>query len=284
MSHPRPGEFKKPVTQPSSLPSSQMRTDTDLNGASAPQSTPAWTVRRARHIPKAAPSMRRYDIMWCTSNGDLMDNTTMAPALPVFETAFNAFARGALIATQNGPIAVEDLLPGDLVETADGDCLPVQWIGSMELDAEGTRAPDAEPEGLVRLMADSFGLGRPSPDLMLGSGARYMHRTDALKPYLGTTMALAPVAALVDGHSAIKVTPISSVRTYHFCLPQHRLILANGVELESYHPGTSASGQLVGDLRAKFMALFPHLTELGDFGAMVHPRLSMGDLLALDAA
>jgi hypothetical protein len=32
------------------------------------------------------------------------------------------------------------------------------------------------------------------------------------------------------------------------------------------------------------MDLFPHLRELGDFGAMVHPRLSAGDLMTLDAA
>lgn len=275
MSHPHFGANSAPSAQTAATP---------LGTTHPNEVQTAWTVRRPRPEPRPTLTTRRYEMMWAASNGDIMDQCLSAPALPVFEDAFSAFARGALIPAEHGPVAIEDLLPGDRVETVNGDLLPIKWIGSMQLDTQGTRSPNETPECLYRLMADSFGYGRPAPDLLLGRGARYLHRAHALKSYLGTAEALAPVSSLVDGQSVIEVTPMSSVKTYHICLPQHRLIRVNGVDLETYHPGTAASGQLLGTMRAKFMTLFPHLHELGDFGAMVHPRLSAGDLVMLEAA
>jgi hypothetical protein len=275
MSHPHFGT--KSVLSP-------QHTAAPLGAAHPTKEHTAWTVRRTRPAPRPAIATRSCEIMWTANNGDIMDRRLSAPASPIFEDAFSAFARGALIPTDHGPVAIEDLLPGDRVETVDGDLLPIKWIGSMQLDAQGTRSAGIAPECLYRLMADSFGYGRPAPDLLLGRGARYLHRAHALKSYLGTAVALAPVSSLVDGHSVIEVTPMSSVKTYHICLPQHRLIRVNGVDLETYHPGTAASGQLIGEMRETFMDMFPHLNEFGDFGAMAHPRLSAGDLITLDAA
>ena len=172
-------------------------------------------------------------------------------------------------------------MPGDEVQTLDNGVQRVEWIGAMMLDPKGARGPRARPERMYRITADTFGFGRPSPDLMLGAGARYLMRADALTSYLGTSQAMAPVPSLVDGVCVIEVTPISPVRNYHLALSRHSLIRVNGVELESYHPGMSAAGQLPGDLRGRFMALFPHLGGLGDFGALSRPRLSPTDLLDL---
>jgi hypothetical protein len=251
------------------------------SGLATAQPKAAWTVRRARPVERHVQALRRYDILWRAPNGDICETPQNAPALPVFEAAFNAFARGALIPTVAGPVAIEDLLPGDKVVTIDNGVQRVEWIGSKMLDTHGTRAPEARAERLYRITADTFGLGRPSPDLMLGGGARYLLQADALKSWLGTAQALAPITGMVDGVSVIEITPISTVRSYHLVLERHSLIRVNGVELESYHPGTSATGQLQGDLRARFMALFPHLGTLGDFGALAYPRLTPGDLLEL---
>lgn len=117
---------------------------------------------------------------------------------------------------------------------------------------------------------------------MLGTGARVLLRSDALKAYLGATHALAPVSALIDGVSSFEVTPPSRVRTYHICLERHAMVKVNGVECETFHPGLGAATQLGGDLRERFMALFPHLDDLGDFGAMAHPRLTPTDLIQLE--
>ncbi|MEN8837550.1 MAG: Hint domain-containing protein [Celeribacter marinus] len=256
-------------------PSRQMPFD-----ASRPVS-PAWTVRRKPAAARPAHALRRFDVMWLAQNGDVMDDTVAAPALPAFEAAFSAFGRGALIQTPHGLTAVEDLLPGDMIVTADGNTLPIMWVGSVELDHKGRRADGASPEKLYRITGDALGYGHPSHDLMLGAGARYLLRAEALKSYLGTAHALAPISAMADGLSMIEITPISAVRCYHICLPQHRLIRVNGIECETYHPGIAASSQFQGEMREHFMSLFPHLENLGDFGAMSHPRLTPTDLIEI---
>ncbi|WP_417249390.1 Hint domain-containing protein [Celeribacter sp.] len=240
---------------------------------------PAWTVRR-RQTAAAEIARRSYEILWQASNGDIMDARTTAPALPEFEAAFNAFARGAIFTTDNGPVAIEDLLPGDRVETVTGEMQTVLWIGSMELRRNDS--PDGTPEPLVRLTPDALGFGQPSPDLLLGSGARYLLRSEALKSYLGTSHALASVTALIDGVSTFEVTPPSRVRTYHICLERHSVVRVNGVECETFHPGLTANTRLSGGLRDAFMDLFPHLNDLGGFGAMAHPRLTPTDLIQLE--
>ena len=41
----------------------------------------------------------------------------MAPATPGIEASCGAFAHGTLIHSAEGPVAVEDLVPGMLIET-----------------------------------------------------------------------------------------------------------------------------------------------------------------------
>lgn len=249
--------------------------------------TPTWTTRRRAQAPQTADKkdvfLRRYDVMWLQDNGDIDTLSLRAPVLPTFEAAFNAFGRGTLIQTDCGPVAVEDLLPGARVETAQNEWQRVMWIGATNLDSEGTRAPNAQPEKLYRLNADRLGAGPTLGHALFGTGARYLLRADALISYLGTNHALAPIPSMVDSIGMCEITPISTVRSYHLCLETHATINIGGMEIESYHPGLAAAGQLQGQLRAQFMEMFPHLDTLGDFGAMVHPRLTPTDLIEIGA-
>ncbi len=47
--------------------------------------------------------------------------------------ALNCFCAGTRIATANGDIAVEDVLPGMRLRTADGGETNVQWLGRQEI-------------------------------------------------------------------------------------------------------------------------------------------------------
>jgi len=88
---------------------------------------------------RVQPVMRRYEAVHLASNGDIVEHSHIAPAIPQFEEAFSAFARGTIFQTKTGPVAVEDLLPGDMVLTADGEFEKLTWKGSMMLvpSAEG---------------------------------------------------------------------------------------------------------------------------------------------------
>ena len=84
----------------------------------------AWTVNRQAELKARSTQSRqvtrRYDVEWLTPSGDVDGRTTVAPALPVFEESFSAFAQGTLIQTSNGYVAIDDLRPGDMIATADG--------------------------------------------------------------------------------------------------------------------------------------------------------------------
>lgn len=241
--------------------------------APRPAST-QWTARKDRR-PSApvvsVPYTRRYDVTWIDADGFLHDFSRVAPAMPIFESAFNALAHGALVATPRGPVAVEDLVPGMMVETATGEPARLRWVGSITLVPN---APDRGhvPDRLYRIVSDSFGLARPALDVTLGPGARLVDRSPEVCRQTGTEAALAPISTRVDGECVVEIRPAAAVRLYHLSFDAHRVIYVNGLEVESFHPGPEAVYSLSNEMREQFMALFPHKRSLGDFGRMLWPR------------
>ncbi len=195
--------------------------------------------------------------------------TKVIPALPVFQEAFSAFAQGTLIQTTNGQVAIEDLAPGTKVVAGEGKSEVVQWIGSMTIfpSAADLDLPEAS---IYRLTDGGYGLDRGTPDLMLGPSARILPgvlATDSSSP-------LKDISEMADGHSVIEIKPMSPVRVFHIGLASHRLIRANGVLVESFHPGPNARLHLSHELFEIFMSLFPHLVDSGDFGPLNHRRMA----------
>ncbi|MEW9919620.1 Hint domain-containing protein [Marimonas sp. MJW-29] len=212
--------------------------------------------------------MRSYEIAALRGDGSLYIGQDKAPAVPLFENAFSAFARGTLIATPRGPVAIEDLQPGDMVNTGDGEEARVNWIGSSSFvpaDA-GRRMP------LVRIMADAFGVGRPSSFITLGPAARILHTPHRLRAEAGEQRLLTPVHEFADGVNVIRVVPPTPVRLFHICLERHATVIAGGIEMETYHPGTVALHSLPQGLRERFLGMFPLVGEVADFGPLAHPR------------
>lgn len=233
----------------------------------------AWTVNRhAEQKARPKPSnqvTRRYDVEWLTPSGDIDSRTAVAPALPVFEEAFSAFAQGTLIQTDSGYVAIDDLQPGMMIATADGGTQPLLWKGSMTIypQVEGLGLPASQ---LYRMTDGSFGLDRSVPDLMLGPAARIMPGLLAI----GSSSELVNIEDASDGYSVIKIRPISPVRVFHLCLANHRLIRANGVLAESFHPGDYARIHMSHEMFDLYMSLFPHVRGDADFGPLNHKRSS----------
>jgi hypothetical protein len=156
------------------------------------------------------------------------------------------FAAGTLIQTASGPVAVEALCEGELVVTAeDGRLEPVVWVGRRAVNCAAHPRP--EQVWPVRVRKGAFGPQRPVRDLFL-SPDHAVFVNDVL----------VPVKYLVNGTSIAQVQR-PSVVYYHIELPQHDLLLAEGLAVESYLD--------VGD-RSNFengggaIALFPNFTSL----------------------
>ncbi len=255
-----------------------------------PAADPPKTLPAAAKALRAMPLTRRYEASWLSPEGAVQDSIRLAPATPLFEEAFSALARGSVIATEEGPVAVEDLVPGMRVLTAEGRAEAVTWIGSMVMypgaQGQGTQGQGAQGQGaqgkglaeervtLTRITAEAFGPGKPLPDVVLGPRARLCLRDPRLRRLTGLEAAYVPARAFVDGISVIELAPVVPVTVYHVALARHGSLRVAGLEVEAFHPGEGVEQMIDPRMLSLFAAQFPHLTKLADFGPLAHPRLT----------
>ncbi len=150
------------------------------------------------------------------------DTVTLTVAnLPSEDQPVPCFAAGTCIATPSGPVAVERLSPGDVVVTAAGlDRAAVRWIGHRQVNcAQHPRPEDVWP---VRVRAEAFGARQPYRDLLLSPDHAVF--VDGV---------LIPVKYLINDTSVVQV-PMQQVVYYHVEVPEHSILLAEGLPVESY--------------------------------------------------
>ncbi|KPQ19201.1 MAG: Hint domain-containing protein [Rhodobacteraceae bacterium HLUCCA24] len=223
---------------------------------------------------------RRIEVAFLLDDGTSRVSQHAVPDHPVFLETAGALARGTVVRTSQGPVAVEDLLPGDELPCKGGRTAEILWIGSTLI------APTTSGgvSSLTRVMPDAFGFGRPQTDVLLGPGARLLHAQPGLASLTGAAEVLTPLHDFLDGETAVAVTPPTPVRTYHLVLARHAAFEAGGLMIESFHPGLRAAETLGPTLRPLFLSLFPHLSDLAEFGALGWPRVSGETLARLTAA
>jgi len=244
-----------------------------------PINLPAALAPKPASISKTSRLTRRYEIAYLAGDGSITCDTRVAAAAPEIEEAFSAFARGTVIATTEGPVAVEDLLPGMTALTAEGRPERILWIGSMTL-FPNCSIPGVAPATMTRITADAFGVGRPMPDLVLGPRARLLLRDARSRMATGVMTSYAPARCFIDGVSIIEVTPVAPVTVFHLMLERQGSIRAAGLEIESYHPGSDISDRFDAQVSTELLGLFPQLKSFAEFGPMAHPRLSAREVEA----
>ena len=223
------------------------------------------------------PQLRRYEVCSLLPNGNIAETRHIAPALPIFEDAFCAFAGGSVVETANGPVAIEDLLPGDEIVTGDGSSQPLLWKGRTSL-IPGRPGPGGRNMRLTRIMADSFGMQRPLSCVIAGPAARLLYIPDHLRALSGGKKMLTPVQEFIDGSNVIETAPPTPVELFHLCLERHAVIRVGGLEFETYHPGTNAPRTISHAMRSVYLNLFPHVDALAGFGELAYPRAGDGQV------
>ena len=232
--------------------------------------------------PANRPQVRRYTTTTLLPNGDICETRHLAPALPLFEDAFCALARGTLIDTDMGPVAVEDILPGDRVITGDGSLEEVIWKGNVTI-VPGLKHAQKRDMRLTRFTPDSLGMSRPMSSIICGPSARLLHPTSQFSTLSAGNRVLSPVRNFVDGVNIIETAPPTAVELYHICLPRHAMLRIGAMEFESYHPGTQSSRMISHAMRSLFLNLFPHVDTVGGFGPLAFPRVGDGQVDAIEA-
>ncbi|MFN3721839.1 MAG: Hint domain-containing protein [Paracoccaceae bacterium] len=187
------------------------------------------------------------------------------------DEAFLCFVAGTLIHASDGLIPVEDLVPGDLVLTADHGFRPLRWTARRCVVGHGAAAP-------VLITAGALGNGR---DLRLSQQHRIMLSDWRANLLFGTAEVLVAAHHLVN-NSTIRITPSERVEYIHLLFDQHELIFSEGIPTESFHPHAYSLSVLPHPTRQEVLTLFPDLAQhVGAYGAAVRPCLRAWEARAL---
>ncbi|UWR75230.1 Hint domain-containing protein [Phaeobacter inhibens] len=252
------------------IPQSLRRAATNAVEANALLKDPAAQRGGAR------PQLRRYDVCSLLPNGSIAETRHVAPSLPLFEEAFTAFCRGSLIETSQGPIAIEDLLPGDELMTFDGDRQPLLWKGCTSL-IPSRSGQNGRSHRLTSFTADSLGEAKPMSTVVTGPAARLLQRAPLPGIQLENGASLVPVQQYHDGMSIVETAPPTAVDLYHICLPRHAVINVGGLPFETYHPGPEALKLVSHAIRTLYLNLFSHVESIAGFGSLAYPRVEPSD-------
>lgn len=239
----------------------------------AANATAANKLLRDPAKPDGKPSaqLRRYEVCSLLDNGSVTETRHIAPALPLFEQAFTAFSRGSLVETDFGPVAIEDLLPGDRVQTHDGGFEDVVWKGMTTLIPARSSASGASMK-LTSFMADSFGMQKPMSCVVAGPAARLLATPPHLRHSAQSGEVLTPAQDFQDGMNIFETAPPAPVDMFHICLRNHAVFKVGGLLFESYHPGADALRLVSYPIKTLFLNMFPHVDGLSDFGPLAFDR------------
>ena len=180
-------------------------------------------------------------------------------------------ARGTLIQTTKGPVPVEALGCGDLVETLDSVPQPVRWIGSRKLSVaelilDETKRPIVfEPGSLAE--------GVPERRLSVSPQHRMFLQGWQAQLLFGEDQVLVPAKSLVNGTSIRREDVTGEVEYFHLLFDEHQIIFTEGAPTESFHPGAYTLSELDEAVRAELFALFPELQSDDGYGETARTAL-----------
>ena len=171
------------------------------------------------------------------------------------------------VSTPFGPKAIGDLKRGELVETLNGDAVPVLQVLRRTVPAYGLFEP-------VRLRHPSFGLER---DIVVAPGQRLVIGGSRVEYLFNAEHVLVPARHLINGSAALRERDHKLVTYTQVLLPDHEAIHAAGTFMESLNVGRIRRNPEI--LRSSLLGQFPrqYLPEhsvpafpvLGSFEALI---------------
>jgi len=160
------------------------------------------------------------------------------------------FAKGTLITTERGEVAIEDLFQGDKVMTRDHGLQAIKWIGHSRARATGHLAPIMIKKGAMGNLRDL----RVSPQ------HRMVVQGWKAEMLFGEEEVLVAAKHLVNGDT-IFAQEGGEVSYYHMLFETHEIVFAEGIPSESFHPGECGMSALDENAREEIFELFPELRD-----------------------
>lgn len=161
------------------------------------------------------------------------------------------FAAGTLIETENGPVEVQFLRPGDRVVTRDAGLQELTWTGARRVDAVGELAP-------VVITKGTLGNDR---DLVVSPQHRMVIEGWQAQLWFGETEVFVKAKDLVNDDT-VYIRKGGTVSYHHILFDAHQVVFAEGAASESFHPGPQSIDALDQGPRAELLRLFPDLAYI----------------------
>ncbi len=186
------------------------------------------------------------------------------------------FTPGTMLETPDGPAPIEDLVAGDRVMTRDNGSEEVLWVGERHVSGARLYAmPDLRP---VRIRAGALGDDRPTGDLIVSPDHRMMIKGPAALALWGEREVLVTARDMIDDHRVTRDLSAKSVTYIHMMLARHHILVANGMETESFHPGAAAIDAIADDQLERLFDVMPELRyDTSVYGPMSRRVLSKAE-------
>ena len=168
------------------------------------------------------------------------------------QTGSVGFRKGTAILTVEGPCPIEELRVGQLVHTRDHGILPITWTGPTGRNGGGEK---------TFLFAQAGAVGH-NEAICLAPRQAILISNWQDDPSPEHQEALVEIRGLdcLDGVARVRQ---AVEYCYHFMLPNHALIMANGLWCDSLHPD-DATDQTVGTSAMESIAA--HLQTVPSYG------------------
>ncbi|MEO0568073.1 MAG: Hint domain-containing protein [Pseudomonadota bacterium] len=179
-------------------------------------------------------------------------------------TGVVCFTPGIRIVTNKGLVPIENIVPGDLVQTADNGFKPIVWVGRRDIEPkELERSPNLKP---VLIQPNAL-LGNAAP-LLFSPQHRVLLRDAALGDLQRLNEAFVRSTLFKDliGSRARTAHGMRSVSYIHIMTEDHQVIFAEDIKTETFWPGPEALRALHPSAKVELMTLFPELQDVTSHG------------------
>lgn len=167
------------------------------------------------------------------------------------------FTPGTRIETPLGLRLIEDLRPGDRVQTRDNGVQEILWSGSRRMTGARLFAmPHMRP---IRISAGALGLERPDQEMLVSPDHQMLLQGERPLELFNEREVLVAARHLVNGETIRVDLQVREVTYVHLLFEAHQIITANGVASESFHPASANLEQLDAEDRQGLLDLLPDL-------------------------
>lgn len=196
--------------------------------------------------PPTGPNSATTTIQWNQPNPDQVVFVPLSPG----DTGVACFTAGTWIETDTGARLIETLVAGDLVRTRDAGFQPLRWAGRTRVAGQGDFAP-------IRVQKGTLGAKR---DLHVSPQHRLLLRGWQAELLFGEAEVLVAAKALVNDKT-IRRAPMPFVTYVHLMFDHHQILQTEGLDSESFLPGSYVLNTFEAETQDEILQLFPLLGD-----------------------